>query len=342
MTLAIAAAFTWYFLFFTPATLDRPPATLDFQIKGAYDNMRYLSFEPFDINLVSSLETLRDIAADTSVPVIQRVKALNGINFAYVASNFDAATVYDVVFSKPPFSAYYVPSGTSTDPIHPNALGDTRALDRAMVKLNEFSNSLFPNHYALARMQVAQVFEYGRDVAANPSQKAILRQQYAVRLKQLTEAYDALPNLEDQEGYPFHLMLQLMYLQASSLSFIGRVESDESYLNRGEQLYLHVIQIAGDSLRSDPTNLWVKNQLEFARMFYVVNYWYVHERAGTQELLIAIADQLADDYDPELPLYSQYIPAHANGTAEPSVTLRVIADSSSKLKTVLEQSGWEF
>lgn len=338
--IAMVAFYFFYFVRKAPQQ-EVPVSVLNTQIKQAYDAMGNLTFKPNDPNLISSLETLRDIAADANNPVAQRVQALNGINFDYVASNFDAATVYNVVFSKPPFSAYYVPSASSSDPVHPNAAGDTAAVDNAIVKLNEYSNSLRPNHYAIARMEVAKIFEYERAVAADPEQKDTLKRTYAEQLKQLTQSYDALPNIETQ-GYPFPLMLQLMYLHASSLSFIGRAEADQTYLDRGEKLYQHVIDLASNSLQSDPTNVWVENQLAFARMFYIVNYWYVDTDAGTVQSLIAVADALADDYNARVPLYSQYIPAHKNGTAEPSGTLRVIAESSPKLKALLEHSGWKF
>ena len=335
--------FAWHFAFFASKTASQAPViALDTQIGQAYDNMQNLTFKPADENLASSLETLRDIAADTDSPVEQRVKALNGINFAYVASNFDAATVYEVVFSKPPFSASYIASASSSDPVHPNAFGDTAAVDSAIIKLNAYSNSLLPNHYAIARMEVAKVFEYERAVSVNPTQKIALKKAYAEQLKQLTKAYDALPDIESQGAYPTHLMLQLMYLQASSLSFIGSAEADQTYLDNGEKLYLHAIGLGADSLKSDPTNMWVKNSLNFARMFYVVNYWYPHKKAGSLQSLITVADALADDYDANVPLYSQYIPAHRDGKVEPSTTLRVISKKSTKLKSLLESSGWKF
>ena len=340
--LLIAMSAGYYFLFAHNSSSQESLATLDSQIKQAYDNMGKLTFKPGDASLGSSLKTLRDIAADENTPVVEKIQALNGINFAYAASNFDAATVYDVVFSKPPFSDYYVPSASSSDPVHPNAHGDTKAVDAAMIKLNAYSNSLLPNHYALARMEVGKVFEYERAVSENPAQKDALRHTYAEQLKELTRAYDALPDIETKGNYPFPLMLQLMYLQASSLSFIGSTEADQAYLDRGEQLYLHVLSLASDTLKSDPTNLWIKNQLEFARMFYLMNYWNYHKNTDSLQPLIAVADALADDYDANLPLYSQYIPAHKNGSVEPSKTLRVAAESSPKLKALLEHAGWQF
>lgn len=311
------------------------------QIKEAYDNMGRLNFTQDDPYLKASLETFRDIASNESNSVLERVQALNGINFAYVASNFNAVTLYNEIFSQQPFSQYYTPStNTGFDPAHPGTDGDTVGIDTAIIKLNEYSNTLMPNHYAIARMEVAQLFEYSRAASKKGADTASLQKEYAAKLKQLIAAYDALPAVESL-GYDTPLMMQLMYLHASAQRFVGKALDDSAYLDKGEALYMHVIDFGTNLLKTDPNNRWIKNQVEFARMFYASNYWFKYKKSNPEKIRTVLRE-FAKDYDGTIPVYSQYLPAHATGTVEPSTTLRTVAQQVPELKALLVKVGWKF
>lgn len=311
------------------------------EIKEAYDNMALLNFTQNDPYLDMSLKTFREIASNPNNPVVERVQALNGINFAYVASNFNAIALYNEIFSQPPFSQYYTAStNTVPDPAHPGIQGDTAGIDAAIVKLNEYSNALMPNHYAIARMEVAQLFEYSRAASRNEAAAASLQQEYATKLKQLIAAYDALPSIESA-GYDTALMMQLMYLHANAQAFVGRALDDSTYLDKGEALYTHVIDLGEELLEDQPNNRWIKNQVEFARMFYASSYWFKYKTSDPERIRSVLRD-LANDYDGTIPVYSRYLPTHADGTVPPATTLRAVAEQVPELKTLLQNLGWKF
>jgi hypothetical protein len=346
VALLIGAFFFYQIRAFKPDSTDLGTSAtstigLDAQIKEAYDNMNRLNFTNNDPYLDMSLKTFRDIASNPSNPVLERVQALNGINFAYVASNFNAVALYNNIFSQLPFSQYYTAStSTAPDPAHPNIQGDTEGVDAAIVKLNEYSNALMPNHYAIARMEVAQLFEYSRAASKGGAATTSLQQEYAAKLKQLIAAYDALPSIESA-GYDTALMMQLMYLHANAQAFVGGVLNDAAYLDKGEALYTHVIDLGENLLKSQPNNRWIKNQVEFARMFYASSYWLKY-KASNPEKIRAVLRDLASDYDGTIPLYSQYLPTHADGTVQPATTLRDVAQQVPELKALLVKVGWKF
>jgi hypothetical protein len=197
-----------------------------------------------------------------------------------------------------------------------------------------------PNQYAIARMEVATLFDNSRAVSQDKDDASSIQKATAAKLKQLIAAYDALPPLTSQ-GYDPALAMQIAYLHASAQAFVGRILNDSTYLDKGETLYQSVITTGENALQASPNNSWIKNQLEFARMFYASNYWFKYKADNPEKIRTVLRD-FANDYDVSIPIYSQYLPSHADGTVQPSTTLRAVAKQVPELKALLTKLGWKF
>jgi len=295
-------------------------------------------------DLLNALATFRDVAADTNNTNFQRAQALNGINYAYTQSNFDATDVYDVVFSQPPFSSYYTASTTeAVDPLRPASGSNAAAVEAALVNLNELSNSLTPNHYAISRMEVADVFAFQRIVAQSPaSQKTQLQQTYAAKMKDLIAAFNALPSLSSIQTYSPPMRLQIMFVHASALAFVGRTFKDQTYLDEGESAFQDTIDLAGTYSPTDAYFNLTLNQSLLARIEYASYYWNEYQQTDPQRIE-AVLQPLTDVATvKDTAVYTNYLPSIKNMQVAPASVLRTVAAQMPTLKTFLQGEGWTF
>ena len=294
--------------------------------------------------MLSSVATLRDIAADENNTNLERAQALNGINYAYTQSNFDAADIANIVFSQPPFSAYYTaPTTQSVDPLHPESGPNVAAVEAGLVKLNELSNSLVPNHYAITRMELADIFSYQRDsVNESASQAAALETQQADKIKDLVAAFNALPPLASLKSYSASMTIQIMFAHASALAFVGHAEHDKTYLTNGEAAFQQTISFGDSYQKSNPDSLLVQDQTLLARIFYATYYWKEYQKTDPQRIE-AVLEPLTDVSSVQnTAVYTSYLPTHKDANVGPFTTLRLVAAVMPELKTFLQGLGWKF
>jgi hypothetical protein len=326
------------------AAAFRSSTTTTSQIAEAYALLYSdATFEQGNLNLLQALQTFRSVAADESQPNFTRSQALNGINYAYTRTNFDADDIYNVVFSRPPFSAYYAaPAANVIDPLHPGSGGRVEAVENAIFKLNQFSNALFPNHYAIVRMEMGEVFQSQREGARDPSTATESRIAHAKKIEDLIKAYDALPDIDTMASYSTPMRMQILFAHASALAFAGRALGNPQYGDKGEELFFKDIAI-GESYPKDRTDSsYILNESLLARIFYAVHYWGRYqgeEQDKVKDVLRPLTDVAAVK---GTTVYTEYLPSHKAATVSPFSTLRVIAADMPELKTFLQGLGWKF
>jgi len=296
----------------------------------------------------AGLQQLRDIAADDQSTPVARMQALNGINFAYTQSTFDADTIYNIVFSSPPFAQLYDSSlETTVDILHPEAGGKVPAVEAALVKLNEISNSLIPNHYAISRMEVAQIFAFERATATtSAAETATLRTQYADQIQSLVAAYNALPALQSSPQYTYStpMEVQILYAQGSTMAFLGRTYKQKNGdFKQGEALFQQALQIETNYPTTAVDYGSVLDESLLARIFYAVYYWTRYDTAGNDKYIEDVIRPLTDVQTVQnTAVYKSYLPTHKTAQVEPFTTLRAIAAKMPELKTFLQGEGWTF
>jgi hypothetical protein len=325
----------------TPQFVENTSSPTDASIAQAYTDLYSNSSTT---NFTDALQTLVTIAADDKNTNAQRAEALNGINYAYTQSDFDAGTIRDVVFSKPPFSTYYSGSNaSSTDPLHPTSGPDVAAVEAALVKLNELSNALIPNHYALSRIEISMVFAFQRAAVGLPvAQQKSLKAQYGKQMEPVAAAYDALAPLDSSSAYPLSMRLQIMFAHASALAFIGQAENDPTYLDRGEALFQQTIQLGDSYTAANPNSTPVLNQTLLARIFYAAYYWGRYKTSNPaliENVLLPLTDVATIQ---NTTVYKTYLPSNKNTNVGPFTILRAIALQMPALKTFLQGEGWKF
>ncbi len=351
--LVILACFGGYFIYQKIRTMGaatgNQAATVvtEQKVAVAYNDIEHkLQYAQEDPSLVSALTAFREIAADTNNSPIVRARALNGINYAYTQSNFDAEDVQKVVFSTPPFSAYYTaPSQVTVDPLHPESGSEVAAVESALVKLNELSNSLIPNHYAISRMEVANIFAYQRDVAGetSTSTKQQIGQTYALKQKQLIAAYDALGGLgAEKSEYSLSMYIQIMFAHAGSVSFVGTTLEDKDYLARGEKEFNDVIALGDAYPRTSANAVAIRNQTLLARIFYISFYWKEYKVSNPQKMKDVIRPLTDLSVVQGTTVYKEYLPSHKDVKVPPFTVLRAMAKQMPELKTFLTGLGWVF
>lgn len=316
----------------------------DLKVQAAYDKIATeLSLAPGDPILTEALETFREVAMDESVQPIQRARALNGMNYAYTQSNFDADAIYNVVFSRPPFDQYYTAADTTTpDPLHPRSGQRVEAVEKGLAELSELSVSLFPNHYAIARLGMANLFAYQRAVARNGGKELPeLKRQRAEEMRTLAESYEVLPDIATLSYTPT-LMTHIMFAQASVLAFVAAALDDDSYWAKSEAAFAQVIGYGEKYPTNEIDSLRVINGTLLARIFYASHFWKVYKDSDPERVrsvLRPLTDENAVRYTV---VYNQYLPGHRNAQVSPFTVLREIAGGMPELKTFLQGRGWTF
>jgi hypothetical protein len=320
------------------------------EVWNAYTNLGPVADEAAGERVEDALVTMASIAADTTRTYADRSWALNGINFAYTESSFDAERIREVVFSKPPFDVYYTPTdGGDRDVMHPESKGDLQALENALVKLNLLSNTLMPNHYAISRMEVNAIFAFQRaSVGLGASAKAEMAKETALKLVPLIESYSVLLPIDARpERYPIGMRMQTMFAHASSLTFAGTHLKNQAYLDKGEALYNETIQLGEAELMKPaegtvaPDYDQVRNKMLFARMFYAARFWAFY-KDNDPEKIRGILHPLTSADNKETNFYKNYLPSHKDSKITPFPELREIAATMPELKEYLEGAGWKF
>ncbi len=303
-----------------------------------------LTRSPGDAHLANALETFRTIAADETKSNLERAQALNGINYAYTQSDFDAKTIYDVVFSRPPFSAFYVAAtSTKRDIIHPESGTDVQALENALFKLNTLSNALYPNRYAITRMEINTVFEAARETAGETkAQRKASQVSYANQVKTLIEAYDALPAIENDSAYALPMRMQIMYAHAGAIAYVGRILDDASYMQKSEALFRDVIALGDAYPTTNVDSLRILNETLLARIFYATHFWPVYQQSDVNHIKEILQPLLDVERIKETTVYKDFIPSHKDATSATFRTLRLIAAKIPEVKTFLISLGWKF
>lgn len=333
-----------YFYFQSQLASTESLEEMKTDIASAYDTIAIINSTTDTVRVTNALKTLRDIAANDQNPPLERAAALNGINFAYTESSFDANLIKEVVFSEPPFSMYYTPSAASgVDPLHPESGADVQAVEAALVKLNELSNALLPNHYALSRMAIAQVFAYQRAaVGKTQAERAELFTSHANTIKNLIAAYDALPPLLQMEPMSDVMKMQIMFVYGSVLEFVGQALDDSSYINRGEQVFIDTIRYGEAYPAGNFDSLRMVNSTLLARIFYASHYWKYY-RTSEPEKIRAVLRPLTDvEKVKNTTVHTEYLPTHKEAKVAPFTVLRAVAQGMPELKTYLEGRGWTF
>jgi hypothetical protein len=325
----------------TPVQVSDPQTSNE--LRAAYGAFRVASSSEEVAALDGSLESLRAIAADASQSNFDRARALNGINFAYTETDFDADTVRKAVFSAPPFAQYYVPSQTTEpDPLHPEAGSDVAALESALVKLNELSNQLYPNHYAVTRMEVANIFAFQRAIVGVPeADRPALKQQYAEKIKKLAAEYDSFEPISSVSGYSLVMRMQIMFAHASALAFVGDTFSDKSYHDKAEALFQETIAIGDAHPTTEANSKAVRTKAALARIFYV-SYFWKHYRQSDPNKMRDIIRPITLDSNKDLSIYTDYLPSHKDADVAPFTVLRGMSNSMPLLRAYLEEVGWKF
>jgi hypothetical protein len=314
------------------------------RILDAYKEITNGGLTPGNQNFLEALAIFRDIAADESNAPGHRAQALNGINYAYTQSNFSATDLKNVVFSTPPFSQYFEKTkAVAADPLHPESGPDVADVEAALVKLNQLSNSLMPNHYAIGRMEVAEVFAYQRAAAkvVTREQKTKLMRQSAENAKPLVEAFEALEPLNSQ-NYAMPMRMQIMFAHASTLAFIGYAQNDRTYHDRGEVAFQETIQQDGAYPTTNIDSTAALNQTLLARIFYISYYWKRYKDSDPKRIQDVARPLMDVDRIQKTDFYSEYLPTHKAATVAPFATLREVAKTMPELKTFLQGRGWKF
>lgn len=303
------------------------------------------TFAENDQNLQRALQGFVTIAADENNLASQRAQALNGIYYAYTASNSDAKAIRDTVFSHPYFASYYVASSSrsSVDPVRPESGAMVEPVELALAKILALSNELSPNHYAVSRLETAELFAYDRAVARIPvSKRQSIKEEYAAKVKNLIATYDSLPPLDSQDNYLPAMRMQVMYLHASALEFVGEALNDQAYVDRGSALYEKIFQMGASYPRTNEAARGVLNQTLFARIFYATHYWRHYKDTEPSRIKDALRPLLDEEANKGLSVYEQYLPSRKNANSGPSWVLRDIAKQMPELKTFLAGRGWKF
>lgn len=315
------------------------------QISNSFSTVKTkLTYAENDPNLESALRTFTEIAADETNVATQRVQALNGIYYAYTASNGNANLVADVVFSNPYFATLYVASSSVVaDPVRPESGENVEAVETALKKLLAVSNALSPNHYALARMATAELFDYDRAVSRAPkADRAGITTEYAKRVESLNAAYDALPPLDTQTDYFPAMRIQVMYLHASALEFVGDALNNQQYLDRGDVLYQKIFSVGEAYPSGNNDARGVQNQILFARIFYAAHYWSHFKASNPTHIKEALLPLLNEENNKGLSAYEYYLPSRMSGKTGITSALRDIAKQMPELKAFLQGRGWKF
>ncbi len=323
---------------------------LNARISDAYRKIDRKDMAPGDRQVVEALTTFREIAADENNPPLQRAQALNGINFTYTQLNFNAADLKAVVFSKPPFGKYYEDLGsTAPDPIHPESGSDAAAVEAALVKLNILSNSILPNHYALARLEVARIFKYQRESSAQVGKTSAeiraMAEQAAEEIKPLVEAFEAIsPPLHaiSADTMPMPMRVQIMLVHASALSFIGYMQNNRSFHDRGEVAFMAAIKAGDEYPQTAYDYQTVLNQTLIARINYASYFWKRFKTSDPERVMSVLRPLVDEEKIKNTATYNTYIPNHKDVKIPPFSTLRDIAGQMPELKTFLQGRGFVF
>ncbi|MCE9541243.1 hypothetical protein K8R03_01635 [Candidatus Kaiserbacteria bacterium] len=343
---AIAAAVVVFgggwFLFKTFMPAAAPAATgaqngqlsVSARLSDAYKQFSGLSATSSALSRLAPLGTFRDIAADTRNTQIQRARALNGISYGYMNSRFSSDDMLKVVFSKEPFSSYYKAPATDSD--------DALAVADAVTKLNALSNALVPNHYAISRMEVAEISAYTRAAAQLSADKRKSQASgYAEKIRELIGAYDSLPPLKAVgSAYSTGMQMQILIAHASALAFVGEALDDASYSAKGEALFEEIIQIGETSISSGTATSGVLNSTQMARIFYAAQYWSDYKDSNPQKIMTMLQPLITAGSNTNV--YRKYLPDNKDSKIRPFSTLREIAQQMPALKAYLEGRGWIF
>lgn len=311
------------------------------EIKGMSDLITQAEGDP---DIVRALNVFRDIAMNEQNTPLDRARALNGINYMYTATDYDAIDVYNVIFSKPPYAQYYTPSGaTGADALHPESSGDVAGVEAALVKLNEVSYALTPTHYAISRMEISNVFAYQREqVGVTATERTALQKKYGDKIKALVASYEALPPVTTVEIYPRPQLLQIIFAHSSVLSFIGKTV-DKTYLPKGEAGFAQVIALAQSYQQSpgkDDVDVLHSQEL-LSRIFYASYFWSIYKPTNPN-FMYDIVKPLMDESAKTTNVYLKYLPLHKDSKVAPYSVLRDMAKQYPDLKTFLEGRGWKF
>ncbi len=302
-----------------------------------------LDFAEGDENLVAALTSFRDIAANEQNSNQDRARALNGINYAYTQSDYSADDVYNIVFSKAPFNAYYKePAAVAVDPLHPEAGNRVQAVEEALLKLNELSNSLTVSHYAIVRLEINNVFAYQRASSRAPAaDQDRIRKEYAEKIKTLVAQYDTLPAIETVEDYRMPMRIQILFAHASALSWVGNNLNDSEYIRKGEQNFIETMRLADSFPQTGKSSGGVRNQGLLARIFYASYHWR-HYKTTDPDYMKEIVRPLMTEEAKNTAVYAAYLPEHKDAKVPPYTVLREIAAQMPEFKTFLEGRGWKF
>lgn len=343
----IGAGFWWiyYGSQFTGQTAQDPSEE---RLLDTYRLVTQTTTEDRPVSFAQALDDFRNIAADASYDPDIRARALNGINFIYTHSNYNARLIKEHIFEDGPFSQYFTPSATSsTDPLHPEEGTDVAAVEQALVRLNELSYSLFPTHYALLRMTVADMFAFQRASvgASTASAKQALIDEYTRRVQGRLEEVAQLGPIETAQGYSAQLRMQLRLIEASATAFVGRhlSEGRQEYLDRGEALFQSAIASADAYSQMAPDVRAVRNEGLLARVYYASYYWSFYKDTDPERVKSVLRPLIAYyEVEPESGVYSRWLPSHAKSTVPPFSVLRDIALEMPELQAFLERLGWVF
>ncbi len=295
------------------------------------------------VDLGGSLDTFLAIATDETRQPHDRAVALNGINYAYTQSNFDASTVYEKVFSKPPYNTFYTPPVSEYDPLHPEEGGIAGSVEAALVKLNELSNQLSSSHYAISRMEVGSIFAYQRanQKAATNTAREDIRAAYGNRVKALIAQYDTLGPLESETEYSLPMRMQIMLAHAGALSFVGRALRDRDYTIKGEDLFADLIKLGGTSYETSEKSSVLNMEL-LGRIFYASYHWQWYKDSNPDKIRNTLRPLTYAERNQLTTVHQQYLPSLANSTVPPATVLREIAETMPELKAYLQTRGWIF
>lgn len=329
----------------TPVDHDRTiVATTTPEIVAAYRILGgSLTRQPGDPNLVKALETFRAIAADESKSNRERAQALNGINYAYTQSDFDAKTIYDVVFSKAPFNGFYVES-TSTKPdiVHPQSGSNVQDLESALIKINTLSNALYPNHYAISRLERNLIFASARETdGLSVKKKREVQKEYAKKVQPLIEAYDAV-SADDLDMYSTAMRLHTQYAHAGNIAFVGRTLDDDSLLQKGEKLFQETIALGDSYPKSNPNATRILNETLLARIFYATQYWSEYKTTDPNRIFNILKPLTDVEAIKATTVYKFYLPSHKEAKDPTFTILRQIAEKMPELKALFVSLGYKF
>ncbi len=347
IVLLIAIGFLYAYQKFANPSANNPQAVTQETEKvfsGVNDISDKIVVAENDPDVVHALTTFRDIAADESNTPVDRARALNAINYAYQSTDFDANTIYQVVFTTAPFSAYYTAgaSASGADLLHPERTANTAAVEAALQKLTELSFSLAPTHYALVRQEIFNLFSYQREAATAPkAQQAAVTKKYADKILPLVQAYNALPPIQDDQSYRMPMRLQTMFGHAGVLSWLGTHNQGEQYRQQGEQLFKDTIALGDSYTKANSDKGQSHNMVLLARIFYVTYYWPQYKDKDPEYMKEVIRPLINDSQGTMVD--QTYLSGHKDAkNVPPFSSLREVSKEMPELKTYLQSKGWVF